>query len=76
LDDLPISLDNEWEKYVDTPLTEKELDELRKSVDRQIPYGRKKWKTDICRELGLEHTLRPIGRPKRHLRGRRKLERT
>ena len=74
LDDLPIYLDNEWAEYVDTPFTEKELEELRESVNRQIPYGSKKWRTEICHEFGLEHTLRPKGRPKKHMRGRKKEE--
>ncbi len=61
----PIYLPNDWGEFVDQPLTEKELESIRYSVNRQAPFGSEKWKKKICKELGLEHTLRPRGRPKK-----------
>jgi putative transposase len=61
----PIDLPNDWGEFVDQPLTEKELESIRYSVNRQAPFGSQKWKKKMCKELGLEHTLRPKGRPKK-----------
>ena len=65
IDESPIHLPENWEKYVDEPLTEKELERLRQSVNRQSPYGQTEWQIKITQELGLESTLRPRGRPKK-----------
>ena len=64
LDILPIELPSRWTEYVDEPLTINELERLRKSVNRQSPYGNVEWQKQICQQLGLEHTLRPRGRPR------------
>jgi len=63
LDEVPITLPDEWEKYVDEPLTEKELEKIRESVNRQSPYGDNDWRIEICRKYGLESTMRKKGRP-------------
>jgi putative transposase len=61
----PIELPNDWGEFVNQPLTEKELESVRYSVNRQAPFGSEKWKKRISKELGLERTLRPRGRPKK-----------
>jgi putative transposase len=61
----PIELPNDWGEFVDQPLREKELESIRYSVNRQAPFGSQKWKKKMCKELELEHTLRPRGRPKK-----------
>lgn len=38
-----ITLYEEWVKYVNTPLREGELDNIRNSVNRQAPLGREQW---------------------------------
>jgi len=60
----PIVLPGEWDKFVDEPFTEKDLAELRKSISRQSPYGAQSWQVQICKELGLESTIRSRGRPR------------
>jgi len=65
IDNIPINLPNEWSKYVDEPLTEKELEKLRQSVIRQSPFGNVEWQKRISQKLGLEHTLKPRGRPRK-----------
>jgi len=65
IDRIPIELPQEWSKYVDEPLTDKELGELRRSVNRQSPFGNREWQEEMCQKLGLEHTLRPRGRPRK-----------
>jgi putative transposase len=37
---------------------------LRESIRRGAPYGDDPWREAVAKELGLEGTLRPIGRPK------------
>jgi putative transposase len=63
--DVPIELPADWDRYVDRPLTEKELERLRQTVGRQSPYGETEWQIKIAKELGLESTTRARGRPKK-----------
>lgn len=62
---LPIDLPSGWTQYVDEPLTESELEKLNRSVNRQTPFGNDEWQKNMCLQFGLEHTLRPRGRPKK-----------
>jgi len=64
-DEIPIELQKGWDRYVDAPLTQKELERLHQSVNRQSPYGKWEWQMRVSEELGLESTLRPRGRPKK-----------
>lgn len=67
IDDLPIEIPEAWDKYVDELLTDKELERLKQSVNRQTPYGQTEWQIKITQELGLESTLRPMGRPRKDI---------
>ena len=60
-DPLPIPLPEDWTAYVDTPLTDAELEKIRTSVNRQAPYGDECWRNEICKQMGLEGTVRPRG---------------
>ena len=62
-DKCPLELPADWTRYVDEPLTEKELEKVRESVNRQAPYGDDDWRVAVCREYGLESTVRKRGRP-------------
>lgn len=63
IDEIPVELPEDWERYVDSPLTGKELERLHQGVNRQSPYGSTDWQMRISKEHGLESTLRPRGRP-------------
>lgn len=63
VDETPITLPNGWGNYVDEPMTENELARLRKSAQRQAPFGTFAWQSRLCREFGLESTIRKRGRP-------------
>ncbi len=63
VDEIPIEIPVNWTKFVDESLYDEELNKLRKSVKRQSPYGSSAWQIKIAKELGLESTLRPQGRP-------------
>ncbi len=65
IDNIPINLPCEWNKSVDEPLTEIELEKLQQSVIRQSPFGSVEWQKKISQKLGLEHTLKPRGRPRK-----------
>jgi putative transposase len=61
----PRALGAKWVDHVNRPQTEAELAVLRRSVARGQPYGGDAWRARIVRRLGLEHTMRPPGRPKK-----------
>jgi putative transposase len=58
-----------WIDHVNAPLTEAELQALRRCVKRGTPYGDESWTDRAVRRLGLESTLRPQGRPKKEHNG-------
>ena len=43
--------------------TEAELARLRRSVNRGTPFGMAAWTRETAGRMGLEPTLRPLGRP-------------
>ncbi len=65
LSQLPVKLPCDWTKYVDEPITDNELEKLRRSVNRQTPYGEEGWQLKIGSLLGLASTLNPRGRPRK-----------
>ena len=52
-----------WVQRVNEPLTQKELDAVRQSTRRGSPFGEAPWIESMAKQLGLESTLRPRGRP-------------
>ncbi len=65
IDEMPIKLPDEWRRYVDEPITEKELERLQQSVSRLSLYGNIQWQRHVCKEFGLESTIRQRGRPRK-----------
>jgi putative transposase len=58
-----------WAKHVNEPLTEAELRAVRRSVERGSPLGDESWSDRAIRRLGLESTVRPVGRPRKQENG-------
>jgi putative transposase len=58
-----------WVEHVNRPQTEAELAALRRCVNRGSPFGSDSWSERTVRQLGLETTLRPRGRPKKQNNG-------
>jgi len=56
---------DDWVEHVNRPQTEAELEALRRSVQRSCPFGSALWQKQMAARLGLAHTLRPPGRPKK-----------
>ena len=57
---------DDWLDYVDRPQSDKELAALRRCVGRGAPFGREAWVRRVGAAWGMESTLRPRGRPRRH----------
>jgi putative transposase len=60
----PVSLPSYWRQFVNDPQTSAELAEIRTCVNRQRPFGETSWVERQARELGLEYSLAPRGRPR------------
>ena len=61
----PVPRPANWLEHVHQPLTEAELERVRRSVNRGTPYGSAAWAERTARRLGLEASLRPRGRPRK-----------
>lgn len=59
----PVAKPNDWQAWVDAAETEAELTALRRSVVRGVPYGDESWQKQTAKRLGLESSMRPVGRP-------------
>jgi putative transposase len=59
----PIRRSPDWVARVNEPLTEKEREAVRLSVQRDRPFGDEDWTQSIADRLGLWYTIRPRGRP-------------
>jgi putative transposase len=58
----------DWLEQVNRPQRDEELAALRRCVRRGRPFGRELWVKQMARQWGLESTLRPRGRPRKHAR--------
>lgn len=65
ISDLPITLPRDWTAYTDQPMTTSEVERLRRSVNRQTPFGEELWVQSVCEKLGLESTIHERGRPRK-----------
>jgi putative transposase len=57
-------LPRNWRSWVNKVETDAELQSLRNSVKRGLPFGDAQWIRSSAVRLGLESTTRPRGRPK------------
>ena len=65
LDPGPVGRGKDWLAWVDAPQTEAELEALRESIRRGRPFGSQPWQDRTAKQLGLESSLRPRGRPRK-----------
>ena len=61
----PVERPANWTVRLNSPLTAKELDRVRASLARGRPYGAHDWVIETVSQLGLQHTVRPEGRPRK-----------
>lgn len=65
----PIERPVDWVKRVNAAMSPPEEEALRQSLRRGCPFGPREWNEATTRRLGLESTLRPVGRPKKSKNG-------
>ncbi|MCG3181054.1 MAG: hypothetical protein BIFFINMI_03422 [Phycisphaerae bacterium] len=65
LADWPLALPRDWVERVNRRASEAEMEEIRSAVQRGRPFGSTPWQEATAARLGLEMTLRPMGRPKK-----------
>ncbi len=61
----PIARPDDWLRRVHRAETKRELEALRRSVQRGQPFGSEDWTARTIAKLELEHTVRPRGRPRK-----------
>jgi len=61
----PVRRSPNWLEHVNAPQTEAELAAVRRSVARGRPFGDDRWSGRMVKQLHLESTVRPIGRPRK-----------
>ena len=61
----PVVRPSDWTRRVNRALTSNELKAVRRSVRRGRPFGDETWTKITAKQLGLESTLRPRGRPRK-----------
>jgi REP-associated tyrosine transposase len=62
---LPVRRPTDWVGRVNRPIEAKELAKLETSEKRERPYGDDEWVAATVKEMGLEHTVRGRGRPRK-----------
>lgn len=65
LADSPVPLGSRWIEHVNAAQTDGEVDALRRSINRGQAFGGEAWTAKVTRQLQLEHTYRPRGRPRK-----------
>jgi REP-associated tyrosine transposase len=61
----PVPRPADWLAHVNQAQTEAEVERLRESLRRRRPFGGSLWMAQAARQLGLEASLRPRGRPRK-----------
>ena len=63
LDPWPVRRSTDWIAQLNRPQSQKELTALHQCRDRGQPFGDEAWVLQTAQQLGLESSLRPVGRP-------------
>ena len=64
LNSWPIETPRNYIQYLNEPQKDKELQSIRKSVNKNIPFGNDSWVWRMVDKFKLKQTLRGVGRPK------------
>ena len=59
-----MELPRPWKRLVDVRANES-VEAIQVCMDRGRPFGESKWVLQTAKELDLEATLRPVGRPRK-----------
>jgi len=61
----PVPRPQNWSTYLNEHPSKDLVKQLRTSVKRNAPFGDETWRRQVALDLGLEPTLRPLGRPRK-----------
>jgi putative transposase len=67
--DWPVEQPRNWVERVNATVTAKEIERVQLSIARSRPLGTEAWVERTVRRLGLEHTMRREGRPRKDEHG-------
>ena len=62
IDSGPVARPEPWLLWVNESVGKTEMQRIRQSINRGAPFGSEGWMTETAARLGLEASLRPIGR--------------
>ncbi len=65
LDLSPSPLPDDYVSWINTPDKDDDIASIRTSVNKGVPYGRKRWVDEMVTTHKLESTLRNPGRPRK-----------
>ncbi len=65
LSDWPLPRPSDWLQIVNQPQSEAELDAFRRAVRRGCPFGSAVWTAETAKQLKIDSTLHPLGRPRK-----------
>jgi putative transposase len=54
--------------WLEAALSPDDVAAVKQSVQRGTPFGDERWRTRTAKELGLQATLHPVGRPRKAIR--------
>ena len=60
----PVIRPRNWKQRVNQAESEREVEAMRRSVNRGAPCGSDRWVKLTAKRLGLEFSIRPRGRPR------------
>ena len=63
----PKTRQKRWSAYVHQTSPQAELSAIRRSNETGLPFGKPNWVKRLARRLNLDLTIRPRGRPKKHV---------
>jgi hypothetical protein len=66
----PVELPNNWLELVNRPQRAADESAVQRSITRSAPFGSERWTLRMAKELGLQWTLRPRGRPPKEAKRR------
>lgn len=61
----PVTRPAPWLDWVKGPMDDTDVQRIRQSVNRNAPFGSDTWTAVTAERLGLDASLRPIGRPQK-----------
>ena len=63
--DWPVKRPTDWVRLVNRRMAKRTSDAIRTCIVRNRPYGNEQWQTRQVKRLGLSHTMRREGRPRK-----------